>query len=67
MAAAASITGTALGTIQGSWRPFTRIVVISLVLRENVCWGREIDGVGLIAARKIRGIPVVMPPRIPPA
>ena len=34
---------------------------------ETVCWGREMDGVGLTARRSVRGMPLVMPPRMPPA
>ena len=39
MAAAASTTGTALGTMQGSWRPFTSRVVTFLVEMFSVSWG----------------------------
>ena len=35
--------------------------------RQTVRWGFKMEGVGLMAVRRTRGIPVVMPPKIPPA
>lgn len=33
----------------------------------TVSWKEAMDGVGLIAARRIRGLPSLIPPRTPPA
>ena len=66
MAAAASMQGTALGTMQGSCRPVTARGAAFPVFRFTLCWGRAMEGVGYTAARKVRGMPSVMPPKIPP-
>ena len=65
-AAADSMTGTALGTMHGSWRPFIESVVSQPFCRSTVFCSIEIEGVGFTAARKTIGIPLVMPPRAPP-
>ena len=67
MAAAASKQGTARGTMQGSWRPWITKVVFSPRDRDTLSWGWPMEGVGFTAAWKTRGMPLVMPPRIPPA
>ena len=64
--ASASTTGIALGTMHGSCRPITCIVVFSKVSRLTDFCNFAIDGVGLIATRKIIGIPELIPPSIPP-
>lgn len=66
MAAAASITGTARGTIQGSCRPWICKVVSSMVSKFTLRCGWKMDGVGFTAARNRSGIPFVIPPKIPP-
>ena len=68
-AATASYTGTALGTIHGSWRPPTVIVVFSFVSKSTVACSLEIVGVGFTATSKTIGAtvpPTEMPPRMPP-
>src|SRR5581483_8028795 len=59
-------TGTARGTMHGSWRPFTRSSAGSPVRRSTVCCVRGMLLVGLNAARKRSGMPVVSPPSAPP-
>ena len=66
MAAAASMQGTALGTMQGSCLPRTVSFALSIVLKSTVSCSAAIDGVGLIAALNTMGIPVVIPPSMPP-
>src|SRR3989442_6426898 len=57
IAATFSTTGTARGTMQGSWRPVTMISVGVIVSRSTDCCGGAIDAVGLTATRKVTGIP----------
>ena len=61
-----SITTTARGTMQGSCRPAISKTAFSRLATSTVRCARAMDGVGLIAARKITGIPLVMPPVTPP-
>ena len=65
IAAIASTTTTARGTIIGSWRPLMEISISSPDLF-TVCCVAAIEGVGFMAALKISGEPSVMPPRVPP-
>ena len=52
--------------MHGSCRPWITSVVFSIRERlTEFCW-REMDGVGLNAARNTTGIPVEIPPRMPP-
>ena len=67
MAAAASTQTAARGTMQGSCRPRISAVRASPVTKLTVCCGLAMEGVGLKAARKRSGIPLEMPPWIPPA
>src|SRR5438876_8833362 len=67
IAATFSTTGTARGTMQGSWRPVTTMSAGVIVSRSTDRCGVAIDAVGLTATRKVTGIPFVIPPRIPPA
>jgi len=67
IAATASTTGTARGTMQGSWRPSTVKVLSSIEEMLMVCCSLAMDGVGFMPTRKTMGIPVEMPPKIPPA
>ena len=53
--------------MQGSWRPTMDSFSSVPRLRDTLSCSRAMDGVGLKAARKMRGIPLVMPPRMPPA
>ena len=64
-AAMASTTTTARGTMTGSCLPCMESS-ISFPSEVTVCCGRAIDGVGLTAARKIRVLPSLKPPRVPP-
>ena len=57
----------ARGTMQGSWRPCISKVVFSPRDRLTLSWGCAMEGVGFTATRNTRGIPLVIPPRIPPA
>ena len=57
---------TARGTMIGSWRPLMLTSISSPSLL-TVCWGAAMDGVGLIAARRIMSLPSLIPPKIPPA
>ena len=41
-------------------------VVPSILESETLAWSFEIEGVGFIAVRNMIGIPLVMPPLIPP-
>ena len=66
-AAAASATGTARGTMQGSWRPWTESSAFSIASMSTVCCSRPMEGVGFTAMRHMTGAPVEMPPRMPPA
>ena len=43
------------------------IYQIGLPCLFTVSWKEAMDGVGLIAARRIRGLPSLIPPRTPPA
>ena len=65
-AAAASTQGTARTTMHGSCRPGTTSVVSQFLARSTLCCGTLMDGVGLKAAQNTTGMPVVMPPRMPP-
>src|SRR6266581_2310155 len=67
IAAAFSTTGTARGTMQGSWRPVTTTFVGCIVSRSTDRCGLAIDAVGLTTTRNVTGMPSVIPPRIPPA
>ena len=49
IAAAASTTGTALGTIQGSCRPLISSISSFMLLRLMLFCAFEMEGVGLIA------------------
>src|SRR5699024_4607406 len=66
-AVTASTTGTARGTIQGSWRPWMVRRVFSMVFRSTVSCSRGMEAVGLKPTFTTRCIPVVMPPSTPPA
>ena len=59
-------TGTARKTMQGSCLPGTEIFAFSMVRRSTVSCSFAMDGVGLKAARNTMGMPVEMPPRMPP-
>ena len=59
--------GTARGTMQGSWRPRTASFASSIRESDTLSCSRAMEGVGLTAVRKISGMPLVMPPRMPPA
>ena len=61
----ASTMGTALGSTQGSWRPFAASVVAS-PLALIVCCSLRIVAVGLKATRSTIGSPLLIPPWIPP-
>ena len=61
-----STTTTARGTMMGSWRPLIS-QVMSSPERLTVCWAEAMDGVGLMAARKVRRLPSEIPPSMPPA
>ena len=61
----ASTMGTALGSTQGSWRPFAASVVAS-PLALIVCCSLRIVAVGLKATRSTMGSPLLIPPWIPP-
>ena len=65
IAAIASTTTTARGTMIGSWRPLILMSISSPDLF-TVCCVDAIEGVGLIAARKMRGDPSLIPPSVPP-
>src|SRR3972149_2040635 len=67
IAATFSMTGTARGTMQGSWRPVTTTSVADIVPRSTDRWGFAMDAVGFTTTRKVTGMPVEIPPRIPPA
>src|SRR5437879_12376517 len=58
IAATFSTTGTARGTMQGSWRPVTMISVGVMVSRSTDCCGVAIDAVGLTATRQATGTPI---------
>ena len=60
-----STTTTARGTITGSCLPEMVISVLSPFLF-TVCWGCEMEGVGLTAARRISLDPSLSPPSVPP-
>ena len=64
-AAMDSMTTTALGTMIGSCRPFTESSTSSMKVL-TVCCTEEIDGVGLMAARKQTVLPSLIPPSVPP-
>ena len=66
MAAAASTTGTALSTTQGSCLPLTSMMTGVWVLRSTVFCFMATEGVGLKAVLNTMGIPEAMPPRMPP-
>ena len=53
--------------MQGSCRPWITSSVSAPADRLTVRWGRAMDGVGFMAVRRTRGMPLVMPPRMPPA
>ena len=61
------MTGTARWTTQGSWRPWSSSTAFSFLAISTVNWGRAMDGVGRMVTSKTTGIPLVMPPLIPPA
>lgn len=61
-AAAASATGTARGTMQGSWRPWTESSAFSIASMSTVCCSRPMEGVGFTAIRHMTGAPVEIPP-----
>src|SRR2546426_6181504 len=67
IAAAVSTTGAARGTMQGSCRRVTTISVGVIVARSTDRCGFAMDAVGLTATRTVMGMPLVIPPRIPPA
>ena len=52
--------------IAGSCRPLILIKTFSFVFKLTLLWVLLIDGVGLIAHLKTIGIPLVIPPLIPP-
>ena len=62
----ASTTGTARGTTDGSCLPLISMTASSFLRKLTVCCGRETDGVGLTASRQTMGMPVLMPPSMPP-
>ncbi len=62
-----STTGGALGTTQGSCRPFILKIVAFFDLMSTVTCFFAIEDAGLNATRITIGIPVESPPRIPPA
>ena len=66
IAAAASITGTARGTMHGSCLPLISSSAFSPFCKSTVFCFCAMDGVGLIAALEIIGIPSVIPPKIQP-
>ena len=53
--------------MQGSCRPWITSSAFSPADRLTVRWGWAMDGVGFMAVRRTMGIPLVMPPRMPPA
>ena len=61
-----SSTTTARGTMHGSCRPAISKTAFSRLAMSIVRCACAMEGVGLIAARKITGMPLVMPPVIPP-
>ena len=63
---AASTTGTARGTIQGSWRPWISRGASRCSESDTLSCRRAMEAVGFTAARNTTGMPVVMPPKIPP-
>ena len=66
MATAASMTGAARVTMQGSCLPLMTSGSTLRSTRFRVICSLEIDAVGLMAARTMMGMPLVMPPKIPP-
>ena len=66
IAAAASTQGNALGTMQGSCLPLISISTFFSSSYKIVFCFLAIDGVGLNATRNIIGIPLEIPPSIPP-
>ena len=64
-AAIASTTGTARGNTQGSWRPLGSIV-ISFPCLSSVRCGRMSVDTGLNATLKLMGMPLLIPPWMPP-
>jgi len=66
-ASAASMTGIARGARHGSCRPLMRSGVSSMVARSTDGCSHAIDGVGRRAMRTTSGMPLVMPPLMPPA
>ena len=65
-AAMFSITGTARGTMQGSWRPSVITFVFSLSVFMDCC-SVAMEAVGLMAIFRVMVCPVEMPPVMPPA
>ena len=67
IAAALSTTTGTRRAKHTSWRPFIMSSSGRPVARLTVVWGRAMLEVGFTAARKMTGLPLVMPPLIPPA
>ena len=63
----ASTTGTALGTIQTSCLPFTARLTSAIFSTLTVSWPLAMEAVGLIATLTTTGMPLLMPPSMPPA
>src|SRR5437667_2637589 len=63
IAATFSTTGTARGTMQGSWRPVTAMSGGVIFSRSTDRCGGAMDAVGLTATRKVLGVPFVIAPR----
>ena len=61
------MTGTARWTTQGSWRPWSSSTAFSPFTMSTVNWVRAMEGVGRMVTSNTRGMPLVMPPLIPPA
>ena len=60
------MTGAARVTMQGSWRPWMDSGSTLPVRRFSVSCAMPMDGVGLMQARTMSGMPLVMPPSTPP-
>ena len=63
----ASITTTARGRMQTSCLPLTAKSAFSSVFMLTVLWFRAIEAIGLTATRKTTGMPLLIPPSMPPA
>ena len=67
MAIIASTADTALGTIQVSCLPLTSKLTFSIFLMLTVSWLLAMEEVGLTTTLIIIGIPLLIPPSMPPA